>query len=97
MENILIEDVKQIFYMKKGNPASSFCVYKHSVVEWFTTKSKVMLEHTLKELSKVTEKQSMVLQRTVSHLVSWPWLNIWLEESLPQPSWHEVKWICNDY
>lgn len=84
--------------MKKGNPASSFSGYKHSVVESFTTKSKVMLEHTLKELSKVTQKQSMVLQRrTVSHLVSWPWLNIWLEESLPQPSWHEVKWVHNDY
>lgn len=33
--------------------------------------TKVMLEHTLKK---------------ISHLVSWPWLNTWLEKSLPHYS-----------
>jgi len=61
---------KGILY-KEGNPASSFCGYKHSVVEWFTTKSKVILEHTLKELSKVTERGNMPLQRkTIFHILS---------------------------
>lgn len=71
MQNIfLMEDAKQNT-LYEDNPASSFCGYKHSVVEWFTTKSKVVLEHTLKELSKVTQKRNIALQRkTVFHILS---------------------------
>lgn len=63
---------KNILY-EEGILASSFCGYKDSVVKWFTTKSKVMLQHTLKELRKVTERQNMALGRKthfVFHMLS---------------------------
>lgn len=56
-ENIfLTEDANQSILYEGGNPASSLSGYKHSVAESFTTKSKVTSEHTLKELSQVTQE-----------------------------------------
>lgn len=60
---------QRLFYMK----AFSFHGYKHPGVEWFITKSRAALEHTLKELSKATEaKRGFAKNPHLAHLVSCP-------------------------
>lgn len=83
MQNVfLMGSAKQrVFYMK----TFYFHGYKHSEIEWFTTKSRVTLEHILKELSKATEEKHGFTKKKkpLSHLVSCPLLNIQLEEAYP--------------
>lgn len=89
MQNVLLMgNAKQrVFYMK----AFSCHGYKHSVVEWFTIKSRVTLENTLKELNKATEAKCGFTKKTIFHILSAVIIKYMVRRSLPLLSAMKLK------